>query len=198
MRLKYVIIGLFLISLSACDETKTKEEAIKEMEDSAQQLEEGESDSAIEFNDGLIGLQGRVLQYVIEIGNTEDQEEVRKLSADGKKECQDVLKSLKSIDVFPGGERMTNAMIAAMEMYEKTFGALERMMELDLKPELSEEEEIEYEELSVILNAESNVEQEFEDAQNEFARNNGFQLTENPLEEDLNDAYSDEAEEEEL
>lgn len=195
MRFKYVIIGLFLISLTSCDETKTKAEEIKEMEDSAKQLEDGESNSAIEFNDGLIGLQGRVLQYVIDIGNEEDPAEIKKLSGEGKAECQDVLASLKTIDIYPGGERMTKAMIAAMEVYEVTFGRLERMMELSLLEEPTEADEAEYEELSALLDQNTDAaDLEFEAAQNEFARKNGFVLTENPLDEDFNEAYPEDEE----
>ncbi len=186
------LLTLLLLSalvVSSCGE-KTTEEKIEDMEKDAENLENGNANDAVEYNDGLVGMQGRVYQYFIELGNAEEHEDKVKIVDKALAECDDVLASLDDVKPYSGGRRLLNALIASIEVNQKSFEKLKRMLEIEGQEEYTEEDEAEYNELLETLDeGEAAADAEFEAAQQEFARNNNMTLTENPLDEEMEKAF---------
>ncbi len=182
------LLALFMLSaliLSSCGE-KTKEEKIEEMEDDAQTFEDGEADDVTSFNDGLVGLQGRVLKIFIEMDKTEEPDELMKLADEGVAECDDILDILDKNSPYSGGEKMQSALVVCIQHYKEYLAKTKRLFEIEQKEEYTEEEEAEYNELyETLYDGVGEAEDAFIAAQGEFARKNGMQITDNPLDDEL-------------
>jgi hypothetical protein len=148
----------------------------------------GKANTAIEYNDGIIGLQAQIITEMIAVMKLESKEPVADLKhlVNTIKECRSALQRL---EVYEGGEAMKASAdslfvfylracegpwLEAYTIFENSKGAMSKD-DQDRFAELLEKGG----------EGESDYDKEFEKAQLEFARMHNFEIGANAIQEDV-------------
>lgn len=151
-------------------------------------------DAAVAYNDNIVELQNRIGYKMVafnekvgEEGSTRESAEVYYQAL--LNETRKVIKEAEKIGPFDGNVSLRNSAINLFKFYEKVITTdYKRMLDIIYAAEVSDEM---YDELAEILamvtEEEAEYDQAFQSEQVQFAEKYGFELTENELQEEMNE-----------
>ncbi len=190
----YIVLPIVLYSCQLEEREVTKES----LEENAVSIEDGRADSAIEYNDGLVGVQSRVVREILKMYKTEDPEEMLAICTDARKQVYKGIDVMENLEVYSGGTRMKSLLLEWLHACEKMIDKVELMYEYDEDIEYTEDEyqrfvdaELDLEDGSEFMQYVTNIEEEFFQAQNTFAKKHGFVIHGNPYEAEVNQALEE-------
>jgi len=190
-----IILGAIFsgtLLLTACSEKDTKKEQQDALEKKAENLEEGKSSSALEYNDGLVGIQGRVAKKMMEVYKTDEPSELMVIFDNAIAECQDAQQVLKNLKAYDGGNKLKSLLL---DWTVECEVLMEKMKKLN-----SHDENVEYtdDELQVFIDLENSLaddaplivkitklEDDFIAEQYVFGSKYGLTIGDNPYEEEF-------------
>jgi hypothetical protein len=128
------VLPLFLM-FAACDDSSSsdddddKSSAEESLED-GEKLKDGKADDAVEFNDGIVGLQTAVMIPWEAYSATSDPEKERKHLAETKKACKEALKTLDKVKPYSGGKDLQDSAEEMFEAFMEFIEMNETMLDL--------------------------------------------------------------------
>lgn len=144
----------------------------------------------VEYNNKIIDEQTKIMKLVLQFGNNESDdlgamEEIRlKLVAQAEKS----LETVKKMPAYDGSTRMRDAAASLFGLYlEAGKIYYKEMLDIVAKGEnITEADLLRIEEIDKELTSkEEKLDNEFQKAQQEFARKHNFAIEENPLQDDI-------------
>jgi hypothetical protein len=185
--LMFPVAGMLLVT--SCNGEKSKEKSKKEALEAADELEdEGTAGSALEYNDGIVGLQMRILNRMMEFVNYEGEDPMTPLQA-CVEEINTSIDALDKLEPYTGGEELK---AAAMDlfMYYKEISEGPWMKAVMIVQEagdnLTDEQAEEVQRLFAEAGErEKEFDAQFAAAQEAFASENGFSIQRNPMQDDI-------------
>lgn len=190
--MKKLIVSLFSLSLlvMGCGGETTEEKKEKARE-SAKKLEEGTNITAVEFNDGIVGLQMNIMEPALELMSLESDDILGDLE-DVTAETEHSIKVLEEMEVYPGGEAMKKAALDLFNFYLRTMqGPWKEALTLYVEKgdKMTDEEIIRFQELLTEPGREeTQYDNAFGTAQDNFAATNNIRIEKNPMQEEIDAA----------
>lgn len=187
--LRLLIISIIFISCGGENQTALDKESLLKKGEEIKSKKKAES--AIEYNDGIVGLQGQIINEMLKVMKFETFEPVKELNdlIYTIKESKEVLNNLET---YEGGEEMKRTALDLFMFYEKACeGPWMQAFKLfeDTKGNMSMEQE---EEFIKLLEqggeGEEKYDSAFSKAQNDFAARHGFVIGENALQNEIDNA----------
>ena len=180
--MKNNLMALWLCSLFALGtgcgllEPSPEEQAQNSLE-MAEKLKAGKIETALEYNNGLVGLETELMGYIAEFEKTKEGDpKGPELLDAATKNCEASLELLKAHKPYPGGGDMKKAAVKLFESYLAVLQWSGKLTHLDslTDEQVGELVLMEPELMSAVETATS----EYQAAQEEFARAEEFQLLE--------------------
>ena len=188
MRFLWVIMLSALLSMGACKEASDEAVGVQELERTAQKVgKQGYADNAEDFNNAIVGLQARIAQEMLKLGQAQD---FRTQLQHVAKAADDALRDLNALRTYPGGAAFKRATKAQFEFF-RSIARNEYMTVAKIQDKatftIADKETIERL-VKQVGDKETIIDQQFETAQEAFARKNGVVLLENELQKEINRA----------
>lgn len=180
------VISSFSLLMIACSgEAKDDKEKV---EDSAKKLESGSSVSALEYNDGIVGFQMRILNDMMKTMKLEGEDIIADLNGTIAI-TEESIEGLENMEVYPGGEEMKEKALDLFNFYLKTMKGpwMEAFILFEEKgANMNEEELAHFQELLTAPGIEEvKYDQGFASAQDSFAKANGFVIQKNAMQDEI-------------
>ena len=199
----YTFIICSFLLIIACP--PTNEQKINDYITKAQEAEKnGLFTDAIEYNDAIVGIQTKITLKILAWGKTDDIDEMKSILKDVQQEIKTGLTTAQQLS-FDGDNqnKLKNGSIKLLEFYDKVFNdEYEQLMLLVEQLTKNAENLTEEEYINIALEMGTLVDQvsveenlldiEFTDLQEQFAKDNGFVLSDEDhplqdmLDEDIN------------
>ena len=199
----YTLIICSFLLIIACP--PTNEQKINDFITKAQEAEKnGLFTDAIEYNDAIVGIQTKITLKILAWGETDDIDEMKSILKDVQQEIKTGLTTAQQLS-FDGDNqnKLKNGAIKLLEFYDKVFNdEYEQLMLLVEQLTKNAENLTEEEYVNIALEMGALVDQvsveenlldiEFADLQEQFAKDNGFVLSDEDhplqdmLDEDIN------------
>ena len=148
--------------------------------------------SGVDYNDYIVGLQNNIGKAIVEFNEVMGGEEVTKASIEPyylsmKLAAQQAVIKTKALGPYKGNTELRNAAVNLFQFYVETFGNEYReMIDLVIEAEITEATLVRVNEiLASVTEKEGGLDQAFQMAQGNFAKQFGFSLTENELQEEI-------------
>ncbi|MEX1189351.1 MAG: hypothetical protein WED33_08835 [Bacteroidia bacterium] len=187
----FKVLALACILISCGDgENSSKESEKQQLLNMGEKIKKnGKAANAIEYNDGIIGLQGQIVTEMVTVMSLEGKDPV----ADLQKliiTIKDSKGALERLEVYEGGDEMKTT---ALDLFDFYLRACEGpwmkayTMFKESEGSLNPDQEEEFTELlEQGGEGESQYDKAFEDAQAKFAQFHKFEIGGNALQDDIN------------
>ena len=187
-RLIYLLTSILIFSACGGNESSLDNEKQALLDKGEMIKKTGKANTAIEYNDGIIGLQAQIITEMMTVMQLESKEPVADLKhlTNTIRDCRSALQRL---EVYEGGEAMKTSADSLFSFYlracEGPWLEAYTIFE-DSKGAMSKDDQETFAELlEKGGEGESKYDQEFEIAQKEFALKHNFEIGANAIQDDV-------------
>lgn len=187
--LRLLVLSCFLISCGGSSENGLDKESL--LEKGEEMKSKRKAETAIEYNDGIVGLQGQIINQMLRVMKLEAEDPVKEMEG-LINTIEESKEALNNLETYEGGEEMKQTALDLFGFYEKACkGPWIKAFRIykENKGNMMEDQEQEF--ISLLEQGgegEQKYDDAFEKAQNEFAAMHGFVIGGNVLQDEIDNA----------